>query len=145
MNKAFVREPEADARVMCPVCHSLGTAVGPEPLNTHVRDEHRRRISDSAWCCSNPDCRVVYFDIFEQTIRVEDLKAAVYPYDLDAPICPCFGLTWDDIDLDAREPVPVRIRELAVKARSPEARCQSLSIDGQCCLKEVQRLYLKRL
>ncbi|MFN9719773.1 MAG: hypothetical protein ACK58L_13825 [Planctomycetota bacterium] len=143
MNKAFVREPDADSRVMCPNCGSIGVSVGAGPLNTHIRCDQRQRIGDSAWCCSNADCHVVYYDIFEQSIRVEDLNSSVYPYDLNATICPCFGLTWNEIDLDSREPVPSRIRELAAKAGSQDARCQTLAVDGQCCLKEVQRLYLR--
>lgn len=143
MNKAFVREPDSDSRVTCPSCRWVGTSVGAGPLNTYVRADVRHRIGDSAWCCSNEACRIVYFDVFEQTIRIEDLNSSVYPYDLSAPICPCFGLTWNDIDLDSRESVPHRIRELATKATSQEARCQALAVDGQCCMKEVQRLYMK--
>lgn len=143
MNKAFVREPDADARVTCPLCGTLGTSVGAGPLDTHVAAAHRGRMSDAAWCCGNDACRIVYFNIFEQTVSVEELKSPVYPYDLDAPICPCFGLTWDDVDQDSRETTPVRIRDLVAKSKTPDARCQSLAVDGQCCLKEVQRLYLK--
>lgn len=143
MNKAFVREPEADGRQACPICGSPGTPVGAGPLNTHVKVAFRSRLGDNAWYCSSPDCKVAYFDAFEQTILVQELQNPVYPYDLDAPVCRCFGLSFDDIDADARETVPVRIRALIARASSSEARCQTLSVDGQCCLREVQRLYLK--
>jgi hypothetical protein len=143
MNKAFVREPDADARLLCPRCGSLGTAVGSGPLNTHIREDHRARFGDSAWCCSNPECVVVYFDAFEQCVVVNELRKSVYPYEPSAPICPCFGLTYDDVDQDSVAPEPIRIRELVAKSKSPEAKCQTLAIDGQCCLKEVQRLYFK--
>ena len=32
MNKAFVREPEFDGRLFCPLCQTLGVAVGAEAL-----------------------------------------------------------------------------------------------------------------
>lgn len=143
MNKAFVKELDADARVLCPKCGAMGTAVGKGPLDTHVREVARSRISDSAWCCGNSDCSVVYFNLFDQTVTVDELKDRVYPYDLDAPICLCFGFTYDDVDHDSRDAVPHRIRELVTKSKSPGARCQALAVDGQCCLREVQRLYLK--
>lgn len=143
MNKAFVKELDADARVLCPKCGAMGTAVGKGPLDTHVREEARSRISDSAWCCGNSECSVVYFNLFDQTVTVDELKDRVYPYDLDAPICLCFGFTYDDVDHDSRHAVPHRIRELVTKSKSPDARCQALAVDGQCCLREVQRLYLK--
>ena len=143
MNKAFVKEIDADARVLCPKCGAVGTAVGKGPLDTHVSEGARSRISDSAWCCGNSECSVVYFNLFDQTVRVDELKDRVYPYDLDAPICLCFGFTYDDVDDDSRNAVPHRIRELVTKSKSADARCQALSVDGQCCLREVQRLYLK--
>ncbi len=143
MNKAFVKEIEADARVLCPKCGAIGTAVGKGPLDTHVRAEARSRISDSAWCCGNSDCTVVYFNLFDQTVTADELNKPVYPYSLDSPICHCFGFTYEDVDRDSREPVPHRIRELVAKSKSPDARCQALAVDGQCCLREVQRLYLK--
>ncbi len=143
MNKAFVKEIDADARVMCPKCGTIGIAVGKGPLDTHVRTEARSRISDSAWCCGNSDCSVVYFNLFDQTVTTDELNTPVYPYNLDAPICQCFGFTYDDVDHDSRDAVPHRIRELVAKSKSPDARCQALGVDGQCCLREVQRLYLK--
>ncbi len=143
MNKAFVKEIDADARVMCPKCGTIGIAVGKGPLDTHVRTEARSRISDSAWCCGNSDCSVVYFNLFDQTVTTDELNTPVYPYNLDAPICQCFGFTYDDVDHDSRDAVPHRIREMVAKSKSPDARCQALAVDGQCCLREVQRLYLK--
>ena len=143
MNKAFVKEIDADARVLCPQCGAMGIAVGKGPLDTHVGAEARSRISDSAWCCGNSDCSVVYFNLFDQTVNVDELKQPVYPYDLDSAICPCFGFTYDDVDCDSRDTVPHRIRELVAKSKSPDARCQALAVDGQCCLREVQLLYLK--
>ena len=60
MNKAFVREPDADARVLCPKCGSVGTAVGSGPLDAHIQEAVRSRMADSAWYCSHADCDVAY-------------------------------------------------------------------------------------
>lgn len=143
MNKAFVREPDADGRVLCPRCRTAGTAVGIGPLDTHIRTESRSRMQDSAWYCSNLQCEVAYFSLFEQIITLGELRATVYPYEIDAPICACFGFCYDDIDADLREGQPTRVRELIKRSQSSEARCQSLAVDGQCCIREVQKLYLK--
>lgn len=143
MNKAFVREPDSDASVRCPRCGNLATETGRGPLDQHVLPEPRRRMGDSAWCCGNVRCAVVYFDVFDQVVCVEDLRAEVYPYSSVAPICACFGLTLEDIELDIREGQPIRIRELLKKSKTPEAACRQLALNGECCLKEVQRVYLK--
>ena len=143
MNKAFVREPDADGRVLCPRCGTPGTAVGTGPLDTHIQESVRPRMADSAWYCSHTACEVAYFNMFEQIVLVSELRTPVYPYDIDAPICACFGLTWDDVDADSRDDAPVRIRQLLEKSKSPEAHCQRVAVDGQCCIREVQQLYLK--
>ena len=143
MNKAFVKEPDPDARVSCPRCGNLATEVGRGPLDTHIQPEHRQRLGDRAWCCGSDSCDVVYFDAFGQSVRVAELRNAVYPYKPDAPLCACFGLTMDDIEADVNDGVPVRIRELYAKSQTAEARCATLAVDGQCCLREVQRIYLK--
>lgn len=144
MNKAFVREPDSDDKAYCPRCRGLGTPVAAPAIDTHVRPDRRAQISRDAWYCGSLRCDVVYFNEFEQVIELGDLKAPVYPYDPDAPMCACFGFTEDDLDADVDEGHPTRIRELLQKSKSPEARCQSLAVDGQCCLREVQKLYMKR-
>lgn len=143
MNKAFVRERDADARMLCPRCGTPGTAVGTGPLDTHIQESVRSRLADSAWYCSHTACEVAYFNMFEQCVLVSELRSPVYPYDIDAPICACFGLTWNDVDADSRDDAPLRIRQLLKNAKSSEARCQLLAIDGQCCIREVQQLYMK--
>jgi hypothetical protein len=143
LNKAFVREPDADSRVPCPRCGAAGISVGNGPLQTYVPDESRAQLIDSALYCSNTSCDVAYFNMFEQFVRVEDLTGEVYPYNPDAPICPCFGFTLDDVIADVDCPQPLRIRELLAKSKSPDARCAKLAIDGQCCMKEIQRVYMK--
>ena len=128
MNKAFVREPDADGRVLCPRCGTPGTAVGTGPLDTHIQESVRSRMGDSGWYCRHPACHVAYFNMFEQAVLVSELRSPVYPYDVDA---------------DARDAAPMRIRELLRQAKSPAARCQLLAVDGQCCIRDVQHLYLK--
>lgn len=144
MNKAFVREPEADTRVLCPRCGTAGAAVGSGPLDTHVRPEFRGRLQDHAWYCGQTTCDVAYFNQIGTLVLLHELRTGVYPYDIDAPICACFGLTWDDVDADVRDGTPIRIRQLLARSQSPEARCHIVAPDGQCCMREVQRLYLKR-
>jgi Zinc binding domain len=143
MNKAFVREPEADDRGYCPRCGTLGVRVSHGPLDTHIQPEHRAQIADSAWYCPYARCDVAYFDAFERCIAVKELVGPVYPYELDAPICACFGLTYDDVEADAHSDVPIRIRGLLEKSKSDAARCGSLAVDGQCCIREVQQLFMK--
>jgi hypothetical protein len=143
MNKAFVREPDFDGRAYCPRCKSLGLPVEHGPLDRHIRPESRNKLGDTAWFCSFPRCDVAYFNLFEAIVTREELAAPVYPYDLDAPICACFGLTYDDVAADAAEPTPVRIRALLAKSKSPAARCVELAADGRCCMTAAQELYMR--
>lgn len=143
MNKAFVREPEPDGRAFCPRCRSLGTPVNTVTLDHHISASSRGQLGESAWFCEFADCDVAYFDLFERLVTVNDLDAAVYPKDVTAPICACFGFTIEDIEADVSDGVPTRIRSLLAKSKSPDARCQILAADGRCCLREVQKLYLR--
>lgn len=143
MNKAFVREPDSDGRVFCPRCGALGLVVGAEPMDTHVRPESRAKMQGAAWACSFARCEVVYFNQLETFVTVDELKGPIYPNDLDASICACFGFTYDDVEADVRDITPTRIRSLLAKSQSDEARCQTLAVTGQCCMGEIQRLYMK--
>ena len=60
-----------------------------------------------------------------------------------APLCACFGLTYDDVAEDVGEGTPARIRELLAKSKSPEARCVAIAVDGRCCMPVVQELYMR--
>jgi hypothetical protein len=143
MNKAFVREPDADGRAYCPRCGTLGVPVGGGPLNTHLRPESRSKMHDAAWFCNFPRCEVAYFNEFEVVVTVDELRSPIYPKDLDAPLCACFGLNYEDVEADVREGQPTRIRKLLARSKSGEARCQELAADGRCCMGAVQELYLK--
>ena len=143
MNKAFVREPEFDGRAFCPHCGALGVPVFAPTLDTHIQEDARTRLGDSAWFCSFARCEVGYFDLFETVVAVDQLTGPVHPKDPDAPLCACFGFTSEDVEADAGDTAPRRIRELLKKSQSEDARCQARAADGQCCLREVQRLYMK--
>jgi hypothetical protein len=143
MNKAFVREPEDDGRAYCPRCRSLGTPVGSGALDTHIRSESRAKMRDDAWYCGFLRCDVVYFNDFGEVILLDELKAPIYPYDLAAPICACFGLKYDDVEADARDGTPTRIRALLAKSKTAAANCSTLAADGRCCIGAVQDLYMK--
>ncbi|MGE0378826.1 MAG: hypothetical protein AB7I48_20745 [Planctomycetaceae bacterium] len=145
MNKAFVREPEPDGRAYCPRCGSLGTPVPGVTLDRHVHEPHRPQLGDSAWFCEFPRCHVAYFDLFERLVAVSELRSPVYPKDAAAPICACFGFTREDIEADVRHGTPIGIRQLLAKSQSSDAQCQTLAADGRCCLREVQRLYMRRI
>jgi hypothetical protein len=143
MNKAFVREPEDDGRAYCPRCKSLGVPVESGPLDAHIRPEARGKMRDAAWFCGFPRCDVAYFNQFEAVVTMDELNAPVYPYDPDAPICACFGLTYDDVEADVEGGAPMRIRALLAKSKSPAANCQILAADGRCCMSAVQELYMR--
>jgi Zinc binding domain len=148
MNKAFVREPDDDGRAYCPRCKSLGIPVGPGPLNTHIgpqspSNQSRAKMHDAAWYCGYSHCEVAYFNQFDTVVTVDELKAPIYPYDRDAPLCACFGLTYDDVEADVRERTPTRIRELLNKSKTAAANCATLAADGRCCIGAVQELYMK--
>ena len=85
------------------------------------------------------------FDLFERCVGIDDLQTPVYPKDATAPICACFGFTLEDIEADVRQGTPVRIRELLAKSKSSDARCETRAADGRCCMREVQRLYMRRI
>jgi hypothetical protein len=143
MNKAFVREPDFDGRAFCPRCGALGVPVEHGPLDAHIKPEARNKLGDSGWFCNFPRCEVAYFNVFDAIVLVDELNAPVYPKDLDAPICACFGLSYDDVEADVHEEKPVRIRELLAKSKSDAARCAELAADGRCCMPAVQELYMR--
>lgn len=143
MNKAFVREPD-NVEPLCPKCGGVGERVPVETLHALVPATARRTAERSSYFCLTPNCDVAYYDDLEQVIAAAELVRPVYPKDTRAPVCPCFGLTEDDIDDDVFDGVPRRIRELVAKTKSAAARCGELSPTGRCCLTEVQRLYFRR-
>jgi hypothetical protein len=142
MNKAFVREPDQTAE-HCPRCGSLGQPVGRETLEAQLEPHARSQLAEFAAFCPFPQCEVAYFDQFERVVLVADLPRPVWPKDPDAPLCGCFGLTRDDIEQDIAEGVVTRVKALLARAQSAEARCSLRAANGQSCVPEVQRYYMK--
>jgi hypothetical protein len=142
MNKAFVRDPDGgDER--CPACGSVGTPVSRDTIRAHVQPEAVTRLAESGYFCPYARCDMVYFDQFARCLERDTLLHPVYPKDADAPICGCFGFSIEDIERDVQEGVPARIRALLARSKSPEARCAERAVDGQCCVAEVQRCYMR--
>ena len=142
MNKAFVRESDA-TDVLCPRCGGEGVSVARVTVESHVPPEALRHLAATAYFCPTPKCTVAYFDAFEAMVGAESLARPVFPKDSQAPLCPCFGLTREDVEADVAEGTPRRIRELLAKSKSPAAHCERSSPTGRCCLPEVQRYYFR--
>jgi hypothetical protein len=142
MNKAFLREPDA-TDVFCPRCGAAGVDVPRVTIESQATPDARRPLAATAYFCPTPTCSVAYFDAFEAQVPADALLRPVYPKDPEAPLCPCFGLSRDDVEADVAEGAPRRIRELLAKSKTPDARCETASPTGRCCLPEVQRYYFK--
>lgn len=143
MNKAFVREPEDDGQAFCPRCGNLGVAVFNGPMDTHINASHRPSMGDRAWFCRSGRCEIAYFIPDGNVVTVDQLNGPIFPKDLDAPLCSCFGLTYEEVEADLQEGTPTRIRALLARSKTPEARCATLAPDGRCCMAGVQELYLR--
>jgi hypothetical protein len=140
MNKAFIREPDQTADY-CPRCGSKGEPVGRETLESYLSQEQRRMVAEPANFCPSPQCRVVYFDAFERAILADDVPRPVYPKDPTAPLCPCLGLTREDVERDVRDGVKTRVKAALEKAKSANARCRALAANGRPCVAYVQKYY----
>lgn len=143
VNKAFVREPEQGIE-RCPQCGAPGEPVQEVTLMALVPSDKLAEIAKTANFCASPSCPVVYFDVFERVILTADLPLAIYPKDLQAPICPCFGLTCEAIEQDIAENVVTRTRAAVERAKSSEAQCQTRSPRGSSCVGDLQRYYMKQ-
>ena len=143
MNKAFVREPDDTGQRHCPRCGSLGIAVQAPTLVSFLNEEARANLAETAFYCPFAKCEVAYFDDFERIAKVDALLKPAYPKDPEAPVCGCFGLTLEDIEQDVDEGGVSRVRALLAKSQSPEARCATMSPTGQCCMPEVQRIFMR--
>ena len=97
MNKAFVREPDSQAEY-CPRCGSQGEAVTRETLRCYLAAADLEQLADPANFCPSPQCDVAYFDMFERVVTKDRLTHPAYLKNPAAPLCPCFGLTEEDIE-----------------------------------------------
>ena len=142
MNKAFVREPDqVDSR--CPRCDSQGHAVGPQTLAVWLSPDQRKVLAERAYFCANSQCPVVYYDDFAGIVDRAVLQGPIPVKDLDAPLCACFGLTREDVELDIDEGGVSRTKAAVLRAQSDEARCATQAPNGRTCVPEVQGYYLK--
>ena len=142
MNKAFVKEQD-DPGNRCPRCGTVGQVVYQATIEVHVPADLLSNLAQTAHFCPSATCEVGYFDQFERTIPADRLERRVYPKHPEAPICPCFGLTCEDVEADARDGVVTRIREHLRRAQSDEARCSETAANGQSCIAAVQRLFMQ--
>ena len=118
MNKAFVREPEDDGRAVLPALPVARRAGGGRATRYARSPESRAKLLDDAWFCNFPRCDVAYFNQFDAVVTVDELRAPVYPKDPDAPLCACFGFTYDDVVADVHDGTPTRIRALLARSKS---------------------------
>ncbi|MCA9101926.1 MAG: hypothetical protein R3C10_08005 [Pirellulales bacterium] len=142
MNKAFVKETE-DPGDRCPGCGGIGTSVYRTTIEAHLPAEDCERLADPAYFCPYPTCDVAYFDEFARTVPASRLRRPLYPKDAAAPICPCFGLTCDDIEADVAEGVVTRVKAHLTRAQSDEAHCETATADGRSCVAAVQRYFMR--
>jgi hypothetical protein len=142
VNKAFVREPDSNV-VRCPQCGSPGESVGAVTLDALLKPECRNQLGEEANFCPSPTCPVAYFDQFERSATVDALAHPVYPKDPNAPICPCFGLTPDEVEADAQANEVARVRAAIERAKSADVHCATAAPNGRSCVAEIQRYYMK--
>lgn len=142
MNKAFVKEVEGTGG-KCPRCGGLGLGVESETLNAFIRPDRRQDLADTGYFCQFPRCDAVYFDDFERVVTAEALVRSVWPKDLDAPICGCFGFSADEIADDVRTGSVARVKAAVARAGSKETHCLTMSATGRSCAGEIQRYYFK--
>jgi hypothetical protein len=146
MNKAFVREPDL-TDPLCPQCGSTGEAVEWETVVSLVQAEVLNPTApitrDAPYYCPLAACAVVYFDSLGRAISKGFLKQPAYPKDQESPICPCFGLTTEDIERDLEEGAPTRTRAAVKRAASDEADCLHKNLTGRSCASDVQRFYVR--
>lgn len=142
MNKAFVREPDAND-ALCPRCKAAGVAVTVHTMLQFVPAALQNQIGGSPFFCETPTCPVAYFDSLESVIVADDLVRKIFPKDPAAPICGCFGLTEEDVWQDIDDGVPTRIRALLQKSKTDTAQCTAKDPQGTCCMPRVQKLYFR--
>lgn len=142
MNKAFVKEAEGNGG-LCPLCGSLGLAVASETLSAFVRPERRHDLADTGFFCQFPQCEAIYFDDFERYLKADALIRTVWPKDLEAPICGCFGFKADEIEDDVRSGSVARVKAALTRANSGKTQCPTMSATGRNCAGEIQKYYFK--
>lgn len=142
MNKAFIREPD-EFPSRCPVCQSIGQPVGPQTLDAQLPSDARRSLSETAYFCPDGQCDIVYFDDYSAVVTRREFHRLIAIKDTEAPICSCFGLKREEVELDIANGEVTRTKAAIQKAQSNEARCTTLAPNGRSCVQEIQRYFLK--
>ena len=144
MNKAFVREPDNDPTCPAPRgCGADGVPVSRRTVQANLATDSSRRLSETAFFCPTPGCKIAYFDALGAVVEASDLRTAVWPKDSRAPICPCFSVLERDLRKDAEAGSRDLVRSLVQRAESDQARCAECSPTGQSCVADVRRVFLK--
>ena len=113
--------------------------MGPPTLEAQLPPDLRAPLGGTAFFCVNPGCPTGYFNAWGAAVPAERLASRAWPKDPEAPICPCFGITADEIASDARDGKKERVRDLVERAKGAEARCRERCPDGRPCIPRVLR------
>lgn len=142
MNKAFVKEQD-QLGGQCPVCGGKGRSVPDATVAVWVLPAHLGDVSRPAYFCDSPNCRAVYFDDFERSVTVDQVRAPVWPKDSGAPICGCFGFTAAEIDEDLAEKSVRRVKTAVARAGGVGSDCLHKAADGRNCATAIQSYYFR--
>lgn len=145
MNKAFVRDPDEPELLRCPRCGVPGQPVGRGHVEAHLPDGFSATLGNSCFYCGNANCEAGYFDSHEQAIPADQLTHRAYPKWPDAPVCPCLRLSAADVEADAQQQNPARVRQALEHGKSRDARCAELHPACGPCTGQIQKLYLRSL
>ncbi len=140
MSRAFIREAEP-TEPRCPGCDAPGEQVGPATLKAHLPLADSAALGERAFYCVASGCRTAYFNGWGVSVPADRMTATAYPKDPAGPLCPCFGVTVEEVLADARAGHKERVKDLMERSRGPEARCVERCPDGQPCLPRVLRLF----
>ncbi len=144
MSRAFLREADAP-EPRCPEpagCGGRGVSVTEFTLRAHVGEEAVRELRGELFLCPDPHCDVAYFDAAHGRLTVDRLRAHGWPKDPDAPVCPCVGVTENDVEDFARDGRTDLMRAFLARTEGPEARCLARRLDGQSCVTDARRIFL---
>ncbi len=145
MNKAFVKEPEPE-EPRCPLpegCGGIGTSVALATVESQLRAGHGLSLPNNLYYCSSADCSLAYYNPYGFKIPAAMLIQQTYPKDLAGPICPCLGVTAEEIRREAEAGERAKVREVVQYCQSEKADCARRSPTGSSCESEVRRLFMR--
>lgn len=122
----------------CPVNGLEYAEVSARTMAHHVREIWTwRQTAKRYFFCDDPACEVVYFGDDGSSIlksRLRTRLATKDPYDDDALICHCFGVSNRDF-----KTTPA-IRDFVVaQTKGGRCSCDISNPSGRCCLKDFPR------